>query len=72
LFNLRNRQLKKGYITCILSSFLILTGANTAIAKDVIPIETLSKLPALTNFSISRDGDYLVASPANPVIISYP
>ena len=66
MFNLRNRQLKKSYITYILSSFLILTGANTANAKDVIPIETLSKLPALTNFSISRDGDYLVGLTSQP------
>jgi hypothetical protein len=49
-----------------LSSFLILTGANNVNAKDVIPIETLSKLPALTNFSISRDGDYLVGLTSQP------
>lgn len=54
------------YISYILSSFLIFTGVNTANAKDVIPIETLSKLPALTNFSISRDGDYLVALTSQP------
>ena len=66
MFNLRNRWLKKSYITYILSSFLILTGANNVSAKDVIPIETLSKLPALTNFSISRDGDYLVGLTSQP------
>ena len=66
MLNLKIINCASMYCT-ILSSFLTFTGVNTVSnAKDVIPIETLSKLPALTNFSISRDGDYLVGLTSQP------
>lgn len=35
-------------------------GASSAVAQTPISIETLSKLPELSNLSLSRDGDYMV------------
>jgi len=34
-------------------------GTSNALASEPIPIETLAKLPAVSNLSLSRDGDYM-------------
>ncbi len=66
MLNLKNYQSVLVCIALILSFFLTFAGINVSHAQDVIPVKTLSKLPALTNFSISRDGDYLVGLTSQP------
>ena len=66
MLNLKNYQPVLVCIALILSFFLTFAGINVSHAQDVIPVKTLSKLPALTNFSISRDGDYLVGLTSQP------
>jgi dipeptidyl aminopeptidase/acylaminoacyl peptidase len=57
--------MKYGFIKTITCVFLSL-GMGSISHADPIDIESFSRLPAITNLSLSRDGDYLVGLIAPP------